>query len=109
MASLLSTPATPVLAIKVTPVSVSPLTFLPLVPLLPLLASSTPASTPLLASFSGYCCEVAATVPEATSLMPSQPPSTDTMITLLSLPAFFSALQAPAAAGPLMVWSTLMV
>jgi hypothetical protein len=35
--------------------------------------------------------------------MPSQPPSTETIITPFSLPAFFSALYAPAAAGSLMV------
>jgi hypothetical protein len=44
------------------------------------------------AIFSGYCCEVAAITPAPTSLMPAQPPSTETMITPFSLPAFFSAL-----------------
>ena len=42
-------------------------------------------------------------MPAPTSLTPSQPPSTETIITFFSLPAVFSALKAPAAAGSLMV------
>src|SRR5688500_16033933 len=95
--SLLSTPESGLAAISVTPVSLYPLGFLPL------LASSTPASTPIAAIFSGYCWLVAAITPAPTFLTPSQPPSTLTITTFFSLPAFFSALYAPAAAGSLIV------
>src|SRR5688572_12393632 len=95
--SLLSTPACALAAISVTPVSVYPLGFLPL------LAYSTPASTPIAAIFSGYCWLVAAITPAPTFFTPSQPPSTLTITTFFSLPAFFSALYAPAAAGSLIV------
>ena len=46
---------------------------------------------------------VAAITPAATFLTPAQPPSTETMTTPFSLPAAFSAWNAPSAAGSLMV------
>ena len=70
---------------------------------LPVLAYSTAASTPSEAISSGYCCAVAPIAPAATFFTPGQPPSTDTMRVLLSLPAAFSAPYAPAAVGSLIV------
>jgi hypothetical protein len=53
---------------------------------------------------SGYCCDVASITPARTFRTPAQPPSTDTTVTpLCVLPAFFSAVQAPAALGSLIV------
>src|SRR5437016_855034 len=52
--SLLSTPDMGLSVMSVTPVSVYPDAFFPV------FAYSTPASTPMAAIFSGYCCEVAA-------------------------------------------------
>src|SRR5205807_10614352 len=64
---------------------------------------SPPTATPMAAIFSGYCCEVAARWPAFTFFTPTQPPSTETISTPLSLPADLSAWYAPAAAGSLMV------
>ena len=60
------------------------------------------------AIFTGYCCAVAAIAPDATSLIPWQPPSTETSTTPFSFPAALSALYAPAAVGSLIVYTTLM-
>src|SRR6267143_599661 len=97
LVSLESTPETGLSEMSVTPVSVYPDTRLPVV------AKSTPASTPRLAIFSGYCCEVAAIRPSTTPPTPAHPPSTETMSTCPCLPRFFSAVYAPNADGSLIV------
>src|SRR4029453_7856775 len=95
------TPATAFLAMRLTPVSVYPDAFLPV------FAYLTTAPTPSDAISSGYCCEVASMTPARTFRTPAQPPSTDTIVVpALVLPAFFSAVQAPAALGPLIVSTT---
>src|SRR2546426_1293711 len=95
--SLLSTRGMGLSVMSVTPVSVYPDAFFRV------FAYSTPASTPMAAIFSGYCCEVAARWPAFTFFTPTQPPSTETIKTPFCLPADLSAWYAPAAAGSLMV------
>jgi len=64
----------------------------------------TTAATPLEAISSGYCCEVASITPALTLRTPAQPPSTETIVVLAcDFPALFSAVQAPAALGSLIV------
>jgi hypothetical protein len=46
--------------------------------------------------------------PALTFRTPAQPPSTETISTLFSRPAALSAREAPAAAGSLMVYTTLI-
>ena len=67
--------------------------------LVPSLAKAATAATPSDAMVSGYCCEVAPIWPAFTASTPGQPPSTETIVTSLSLPAAFNAWYAPAAAG----------
>src|SRR5467141_194322 len=95
--SLLSTPDIGLSVMSGTPVGVIAEGFFPV------FAYSTPASTPMTAILSGYCCEVAARWPAFTFFTPTQPPSTETIRTPVALPADLSAWYAPAAAGSLIV------
>src|SRR6185312_867640 len=84
--SLDSTPDCGWSVMSVTPVStkVLPAVAWGLVP------SFAKAATPSCAIFSGYCCDVAPSWPALTAWTPGHPPSTETIVTDLSLPAALS-------------------
>src|SRR4029079_8146233 len=76
---------------------------------MPVFAYLTTAPTPREAISSGYCCEVASMTPALTFRTPAHPPSTETIVVaLFDFPAFFSAVQAPAALASLIVYTTSM-
>ena len=84
------TPGTGLSVISVAPVSVNGKPGVG-VGFLPVFTKSAIACTPIAAIFSGYCCDVAPSVPAATLRTPGQPPSTATNSTLFALSSAFSA------------------